>query len=162
METSIIGAIAIAFCIAPFVFMYKSRKKNESALLHALKELANSYKSNIATYDCGPSFAIGIDDNNTYIFYTKVSQDQSIDQCVPLGKIKNCFINAESRSVNRNKTSEMVTDKLELVFEPKDKSLGLCRFEFFNSDEHFQPNGERHLLQKWDTIINKQLKKVVV
>lgn len=161
METSIIGAIAITLCIAPLVFMYKSRKKNESALLHALKELANSYKSNISTYDVGPSFAIGIDEQNTYVFYTKTDQDQTFDQCVPLGKIKNCYVNVESRSVNKNKGTETVIDKMELVFEPRDKSLAPCKFVFFNSDERFQPNGEKQLLIKWETIINKQLKKSV-
>tara|TARA_Y100001972_G_scaffold126580_1_gene180716 strand:- start:10760 stop:11188 length:429 start_codon:yes stop_codon:yes gene_type:complete len=142
--------------------MYKSRKKNESALLNALKELANSYKSRISTYDFGPSFAIGTDENNTYVFFSKVGQNQTIDLCVPISKIKKCYINAESHTVTRNKHAEMITDKLELVFEPKDKSLAPCRFEFFNSDERFQPNGERLLAQKWETLVNGQLRKVAV
>ncbi|MEQ8880002.1 MAG: hypothetical protein RLQ12_10240 [Cyclobacteriaceae bacterium] len=162
METSIIGLIAIALCIAPFVIMYKSRKKNESLLINSIRELAYSYKSSIAEYDCGPAFAIGTDVNNTYVFYFKAGQNQNIEQCVPVNKIKRCYVNAESQVIQSKKSSETVMDKLELVFEPKDKSLAPCRLEFFNSDERFQPNGEKVLARKWETLVNKQLKKVLV
>ncbi len=161
METSIIGLIAIALCIAPFVIMYKSRKKNESLLINSLKELAYSYKSSITEYDCGPAFAIGTDMNNTYIFYFKAGQNHT-ELCIPVDKIKRCYVNAESRAIQSNKSSETVMDKLELVFEPKDKSLAPCRLELFNSDERFQPNGEKVLARKWESLVNKQLKKVLV
>ncbi|MEO9476724.1 MAG: hypothetical protein ABJG41_14375 [Cyclobacteriaceae bacterium] len=156
--TTIFGLVAIALCIAPFLVMHKSRKKKEQDLIDGLKAIADSYNSDIATYDCGIEFSIGISSAKNYIFYYKKTDQHVSELCVPLNAISKCQADSIKRSVKTQAGTETVIDRLELTFIPKDKSIAPSRFEFFNSNEHFQLNGELPLVRKWEGVVNTSLR----
>ncbi|MEP4532979.1 MAG: hypothetical protein ABJ004_07830 [Cyclobacteriaceae bacterium] len=157
--TTILGLVAIALCIIPFVVMHKSRKKREQDLIDGLKAVADSYSSDVTTYDCGMEFSIGISWARNYIFYYKKTDQEVFELCVPLTAIRKCQVNNVKRSIKTQAGSQTVIDKLELTFLPKDTSISPSRFEFFNSNEHFQMNGELLLIRKWEGIVNKALRE---
>ena len=157
--TTILGLVAIALCVIPFVVMHKSRKKKEQDLIEGLKAVADSYSSDISSYDCGMEFSIGISSIKNYIFYYKKTDQQVFELCVPLSAIKKCRVDSAKRSIKTQSGDQTVIDKLELAFLPKDASISPTRFEFFNSNEHFQLNGELPLVRKWEGIVNKALRE---
>ncbi|VXD11216.1 hypothetical protein [Marinoscillum sp. 108] len=157
LGTTIIGLGATALCIVPFVLMRRSTKKKEHELINGLKVIAASYNREVSIYDCGIDFAVGISAARDFVFFVKIRNEEMLEQCIPLNAIQKCRIDSTKRSIKTKGGHESVTDKLELTFLPIDKSIAASQFEFFNSEDHFQLNGELQLIKKWEALINEIL-----
>ncbi|WP_370087039.1 hypothetical protein [Ekhidna sp.] len=155
MGITIIGLIALALCIIPFVLVHNSIKNNKQDLINGLRSIADSYNSDISSYDCGIEFSIGISSANNYIFYYKKRKGTISEECVPLNAIRKCQVDSAKRTVNAKSGNETIIDKLELTFIPKDGNVAPSRLAFFDSNEHFKLNGELPLIRKWEAITNK-------
>lgn len=156
--TSIIGLVAVALCTVPVVLMRRSKNKKEKELINGLRSVADAYNCELASWDCGIEFAIGISAAKNHIFFYKKRNEAITEEGVPLKALKKCQVDIDKRTIKTKDGNETVIDKLELTFIPKDTSITPTRFEIFNSDEHFQMNGELPLIRKWEAIINELLK----
>ncbi|WP_421894592.1 hypothetical protein [Marinoscillum sp.] len=157
LGTTIIGLGATALCIVPFVLMYRSTRKKEHDLINGLKVIASSYNREVSVHDCGIDFAVGMSSANDFVFFYKKRSEQTVEQCVPLNAIRKCRVDSTQRSVKTKNGHDTVTDKLALTFIPKDNSIAACQFDFYNSEDHSQLNGELQLIKKWETQINALL-----
>lgn len=157
MGTTILGLVAITLCILPFLGIHLSRKKTEKELISGLRTIADACNSKLASWDCGVEFAIGISSPKNYLFFYKKRSGTLIKHCVPLFDIQNCTVNCIKRNIQNGNISETIIDKLELVLIPYDPQKTPIVFVFFNSDEHFRPNGEPPLIKKWEAIVNDAL-----
>ncbi|UXP31141.1 hypothetical protein N6H18_12360 [Reichenbachiella agarivorans] len=157
--TTITGLVVIALCVMIFVIIHKSRVNKERELVNGLKAIALSCNSDIQEVECGLEFAIGMSDVKDYVFFYKKRQDYTNEQYVPLSAVGKCYVQSVRRPHPAKGSTEVIIDKLDLILEFKDKKLGQRRFEFYNSDERLQMNGEMQLIQNWESIINNCLKK---
>lgn len=157
LQTIIVGLIIIIACIAPFFMMSRGTRKRETKMNNALQFMAGGYATDIAECDFGLEFAIGLASNKQYVFFYKEVNGAVTEYSVTLEDIRKCSIHSVNRTVKTKEGTEHVIDKLELVFEPKENTHKIVRFEFYTSADHFMLSGELQLIQKWETMISSCL-----
>ncbi len=157
LGTTIIGLVAIALCMMPFVMMHRSRKNKEQMLINGLKKIAKSQNSDLATCDCGVDFSIGISSSNRYVFFYKNTNTIEFEQFVSMEGLKSCEVDTVKRTVTTEEGAHSVIDQVTLVFVPKDRLVPQVRFVLFHSEEHFQLDGELQLARKWQAILADNL-----
>jgi hypothetical protein len=154
-----VGGVIIASCVLPFVVMGQKGKKNEKKMLQSLRSIAAQNNAQITNYDFAGKFIIGLDEHSNNLFYLKKNQEKEWIQQVYLKDIKTCKVVNLSRTIKANKSTERVIERLELNFIPilqEDKNVVL---EFYNEEESMQLTGELQLVEKWEKLINEQIKK---
>lgn len=151
-------AIILAICIGPLVIMYYNNVNKNSKMLQSLKKIAQQHNCNISKHEFCNNFAIGLDENNNYVFFFKQNEDDSVSQFVDLSEIKDC--KAVKRTSATKIKDENITfyEKIELRFISKNKSNAEIAFELY-SPENRQLNGELQLVDKWSMQLNEHIKK---
>ena len=158
LGSAIIGAIAIAICVLPFVIINRSNKKRKDVLLQGLTKLAAEHGRQLSQYELFAHFGIGIDKQQNFICFYKAMKDQSLEKCIDLNEIQSCKLLQSTRTIKQQEGSHNVIDRLELSFVSKLKQQAETRLEFFNIDENPELFGELQAIEKWSKIINAQLK----
>lgn len=138
--------------------MARSRKQEQRELLTALTAMANSYNSDVKSFDFGKGFAVGVSSAKNYVFFFKKKNGKAVEKCVPVNGILKCETRVGKIRVKTQKGSEDIIDKLELVFTLNGEDRPSDSFEFYDSDEHFQLNGELELIGKWEALIKDAMK----
>jgi len=159
LGTSIIGALIIAICIAPFFLMNRKKKNEEKKSKQLLVNFANNYNAKITQYEICGNYIIGIDEDKKYIFFIKNQDFKTIEQFVDLAEIKNCKVINTSITFTNNKSNYHKIDKLELILKNNKPSESNTVLEFFNADFSIQLYDERTSIEKWSCIINNILQK---
>ena len=157
LGTIIIGLIIIALCAAPFIFMARGRKRKQKELLNKLKSIAQSNNTDIGNFDFGPGFVVGLSSAKNYILFYKKKSEQDIEKCIPVDNLRKCEVKETKQRIRSKKGTEGIIDKLELVLYPKDQSAAPNSFEFYNSDDFLQLNGELQLAKKWSGIVKEAM-----
>ncbi|MBD1263047.1 hypothetical protein HZY62_20820 [Maribacter polysiphoniae] len=156
----IVGAIILIVCILPFILIGRSRKKREKHFLQSLSNIANQHNCQINQHEIFGTFAIGMDKVHNAVFFCRQFKDEMIEQYVDLTKIKNCKVINTGRTLKSKDGQKKVTDKLELGFSPSVKDKPEVKWEFFNADINFQPNGELLSMENWSKTINNRIKLI--
>ena len=104
------------------------------------------------------TLSINTDQSFRFIFFYKKTETGESACRVKLSEIRSCKVSSTGRTVGDKGNSILVTDKLNLVFNPIDKNQPSVVLELFNSDENMQLNGEIQLAEKWEKVINHHLK----
>lgn len=154
----IIGAIILAICIVPFIFMGRNRKKRERNTIQSLVNFANQQNCNISKHEICGDYIIGIDETKKFVFFIKQIKENVDKKHINLADIRNCMIDNTSRTVTNNNNNLNVIDKLELSFIPFDKAMNEIKLEFFNADNSMMLVGELQSIEKWVKFINNILK----
>jgi len=102
--------------------------------------------------------AIGLDDDANFVFFFRKIKDQEIGKHINLSEFQSCKLINVSRTIDSKEQSSKVVDKVELVFITGAKNSSNAAFEFYNSEDSAQLNGELQFAEKWQIIINEQLK----
>ncbi len=152
-----IGILAVIICVLPFVVDYRSRKKKENNLLQPLKKFAQQQNAQISEYEVCKNFIIAIDKKENSFFFYKEEKDNIISQFIDLDTIQTCQVITAHKTMTNAKGNYKVVAKLELSFISNSKTERII--EFFDADISPQLNGEIQLIEKWNKLINKQLKK---
>lgn len=155
--TTIIGLVSVALCVVPLIIIGKSKRNKEKGFLTSLQGIASAHNCKIATHDFGIDFSIGLADNNQFVFFYKKLKENEIKECIPFSSIASCKVFSGTHQVKTKEGNETRLDKLELIFQPKDRSFSSTSFEFFNVQNFTQPNGEIQLARKWETIVKERL-----
>ncbi len=161
LGSTLIGALIIVICTIPFIIMGKSRNKKAKQLLNSLHNNASQHNCQITQHEVFGDFAIGMDKEHNALFFARRLKDSEEKQFVDLSKIKNCEIINSGRTIrtkngNKNGTHTII-DRLELGFTPIVKNEPEIKWEFFNADINYQPNGELIAMRQWSKNINEQL-----
>ena len=134
--------------------MSNSRKKNEKKFLLSLQNLAKGQNSEITQHEICGKYIIGIDETKKFVFFQLKSHEVFKENFIDLSTIKNCkIVNISSATSNNNK----VIEQLSLSFSPINKSKTNIILEFYNTELSTQLNGEFQSIEKWNTLINKNL-----
>ncbi|MBK9254205.1 MAG: hypothetical protein IPM42_01820 [Saprospiraceae bacterium] len=156
METGsiIFSAILIILCVAPFIVLQRTKINSQNKLINALKNLAKDYDSEISHYEVCGNIVIGLDSNSENVFYYKKYKNEEVVSLVKLQDVKACKVVQTTRS---NDGVHKFIDKIVLQFEPKNKTQQLDSFEFYNSEESLQLNGELQDVGRWEQLIQSKL-----
>ena len=154
--TLIIAILFILVCSIPFVIM--GSKKREKQFLRMLLEMAGKNNGKLSTYDFLTHAAIGIDDRANMIFFVKKVYNMETHQLVTLHKIQKCCVITATRNGSNEDGIFKIIDKLELVFEHRDKRKADTILEFYNAD-YSSPTltGELQLVEKWCKMLNDKI-----
>ncbi len=154
LASSIIGAIILAICIAPFIIMSTNRKKRERKALKTLQKIAQQHDCEITNYEIGDDFVIGIDEPKRIVFFNKKLKETVFEQHIKLADVQACKIKNISRTVSNQNGNYNVVEELDLCFVPIEKGKKEVLLEFYNAENSTQLSGELQAIEKWQSIIN--------
>ena len=157
----IIGIVIVCLCTIPFVYTAVKQKQDENRMILTLAEMAKKENCKITSCKLFGNSVIAIDEPGKFIFFYKKDNDYDSETrtVVNLNDIQKCRLVNINRSVGEKKKN-VVVDKVELNFLPKDKSKSDISIVFFNSNESMQLNRELQLAMEWEEIVNKNLKSM--
>ncbi len=154
----ILGAIILAICIGPLVIMYYKSVNANNKMLQSLKDIAQEHNCNISKHEFCNNFAIGLDEDNNYAFFSKQKEEEPISQFVDLSEIQDCKPIKRTSFTKIKDENITFFEKIELKFVPKNKNKAEITFELY-TPENRQLNGELQLVDRWSEHINEHLRK---
>lgn len=153
---TITSTVLVLLVVAPVVLMQQQQKNKERKLLKALKSLASQHHSSITEYDIFKNFAIGLDNQNNYLFFYKSHSTNETFQRINLNNIKSCGVSSSRKPNHKNSSGDIV--HIKLVFNSTVNSSDNQSIEIYNQTEDFQLNGELEIVRKWEHKIREILK----
>lgn len=153
----IIGVFLFALFIGPLVYATSTRNRKNKQLLKDFSDLATKHSISITTSDLWSNFyVIGIDPVAAKVLYLKKYQDTKQEVLIDLARVAKCRIGKQCKSSKNQK--ETIIYRLELIFTFYDPAIPERSVEFYNGGETMYLNGELPLIEKWQDIININLK----
>ncbi|MCK9451774.1 MAG: hypothetical protein M0Q90_08795 [Bacteroidales bacterium] len=160
MENLIIFLGIVAAFVLPIVIMQQKKKRKIKKKIEEVSLLAQQNGSALGQHEVEHKVLIGLSENGGHVFYYPFKHKDMEIQMVPLEGVKNCRVNVEGHAVSYGGESRQVTDKIELLFLPKEKLKQTHSLRLYNSDQDgLQLNGQNMLADKWAKIINQTLEK---
>jgi hypothetical protein len=158
--TSIITGIAIVAIIAlPFILHHQIKRKKEMEFLNDIISLAESVNATISQKEFWRErYAIGIDNTSKNIFYINKQKEKKERTIIDLSEVEKCRIVTASRSVKTPNGNSTIIDRLELVFTFNSSDVPEKVLEFYDCTEFMTTDGEFPLIEKWQGLINFNLK----
>lgn len=155
---TLVTVIILVVCMIPFVSMYYNRIKKQKKKLQALKGIAQQQNCDISQYEFCGDFVFGIDETKDFVFFYKQKKEEIISQFVDLSKVQICQAIKQTKALQSNTGSRMVTALVQLSFSPMGKDGGDIKFELYDDDVNMQLSGELPFVDKWSKQINGRLK----
>jgi hypothetical protein len=158
--TSIITGIALVAVIAlPFFLYHLIKRKKEKKFLNDIISLAESENATISQIEFWRErYAIGIDNTSKKLFYINKQKGKKDRTIVDLSEIEKCRIVTASRSVKTPNGNSTIIDRLELVFTFNSSDVPEKVLEFYDCTEFMTTDGEVPLIEKWQGLVNSNLK----
>lgn len=156
--TIIIGVIALAICILPFIALSRSRKKTEQQRLSALQNFAARQNCQLSEYEFCGNLSIGLDMVNKCVFALRKTEGGEISQYINLHGVQQCKAIQTSRNLNSKEGEYKVIDRIDLSFVPVAKNEPDTLLEIFNAQENLQMVGELQLADRWEKRISNLLR----
>lgn len=157
LGSTITGIVLLILCILPMVFLSRNRKKRENELLKTITDLAANQNAKISQFEHCGDLVIGLDETGKNLYFAKRQDETKAAKFVNLKEVKSCKVVNVSRKVSNENGNHRVLEKLELKFEPIDKSKSDFIFEFYREDDRIPLNGELQLIEKWAEIAKARL-----
>lgn len=158
LKSILLYAVIISILVAMVLLLRRNKEKKRKLKLKSLNDLANAHNCAVTQYEFCGNISIGIDEASDFLFFIKSRYDEVSSFHINLSEIQKCRIINTSRSVNNNNSIYVVIDRLELAFEPTDKSKQQILLEFYNSaHDNLSLSGELQLIEKWSKIIDNRL-----
>ncbi|CAM4189872.1 hypothetical protein ZORO111903_06175 [Zobellia roscoffensis] len=154
LGTTLIGAVSVVICVAPFVLVTRSVKKKEKAMLRSLSNFADQDNCKIHEHEYVGDFIIGMDTNKKAVFFYKEEKGATEKLSVNLKDVKNCKVSKIGKSVRKNGKVEQTVERIELVFNTNPSASQDIVFELFNSQNNLQLNGELQTAETWANKVN--------
>lgn len=153
---TIIGALGIALCLAPFIITNLKNKNKDSKTQTIISDYANQNGYKISEFEVKPKYALGIDKDNAKLFYLNTLNDKHSQnvEMIDLSEIDTSKIQIEKHFTSNKKE---VIDKVLLNLIPKQNAAKTPSLVFYDSTVSFQFDGEMQSIQKWHNTISDLL-----
>jgi len=148
----------LLLCTIPFILLNISHRKRVKQNLQLLKSVAGKYNLKVSTFNTWGNTSIGMDEAANVVFFTKKTADGDITQQVALTDAEKCRIANIKRTESDGDHHYSLTEKLELVFETRDRKKAETALPFFDIQfDGGMLTGELQLAEKWCSIINNKI-----
>lgn len=154
LDSIIIGAILIVICILPLVIMNRKGSKRAKQMKTNLAEIAVKNNCQLSKMATTSNIAIGLDKDKKSVFFYHKNGENEMEQYLDLAGVSVCRV----KKSNHVEDTGSSLERLELVFNPKNKQENPTSFEFFNSDNEGQLNDELMLINEWEGEINQLIR----
>lgn len=153
---TIIGALGIALCLAPFVITNLKNKNKDIKTQNIINDYANKNGFKIFEFEIKPKYALGIDKDNAKLFYLNTVDDKRSQnvEMIDLSEINTSKIQIEKHFTSNKKE---VIDKILLNLIPKESTTQTSSLVFYDSTVSFQFDGEMQSIEKWQKTISQVL-----
>ena len=153
---TIIGALGIALCLAPFIITNLKNKNKDSKIQTIISDYANQNGYKISEFEVKRKYALGIDKDNAMFFYLNTLNDKHSQnvEMIDLSEIDTSKIQIEKHFTSNKKE---VIDKVLLNLIPKQNTAKTPSLVFYDSTVNFQFDGEMQSIQKWHNTISDLL-----
>ena len=153
---TIIGAIGLVLCLAPFVISNIKNKKKDSKIQTKISNYASNNGYKVSEFEVKPKYALGIDKDNAKLFYLNLIEEahsQNVEM-IDLSEIDTSKIQIEKHFTSNKKE---IIDKVLLNLIPKQNTAQTSSLVFYDSTVSFQFDGEMQSIQKWHNTISDLL-----
>lgn len=156
--TLLTAVFFLLLCTVPFILLNISHKRKVKQNLLLLNGEAAKHNLQVSTFNTWGNTSIGMDEKANVIFFTKRTADGEIAQQVKLAEATKCRIANIKRSESDGGHHYSLTEKLELVFEMRDKSKTETALPFYDIlYDGGMLTGELQVAEKWCNIINNKI-----
>ena len=157
-STILTSGIFILFCMILYVLVNRSKKKKEKQLLIPLRSLAETDNCEISHYDIWNDSVIGIDETKNIIFSIRKTKEKETSVVVYLADFFRCRVTEVSRTSGPKEGNIKAFDRIDLVFNNKDKNKSDINVEFYNANtDRLTLTGELQVAEKWCKIANDRI-----
>lgn len=151
---TIIGAVGLALCLAPFIISNIKNRKKDFKIQKTISDYASQNGFKISEFEIKPKYALGIDKDNAKLFYLNLIEEEHSQniEIIDLSEINTSKIQIEKHFAPNKKE---VIDKVLLHLiskQNKDQSTSLV---FYDSTVSFQFDGEMQSIEKWHKTITQ-------
>jgi hypothetical protein len=148
-----------AMIVLPFLLHHLYKKNKELKFFKKFKALAEREKMVISQEEMWKEgYMIGIDNSSKKLLYINKLKDEEQKVLIDLSEVEACRIANISRNVKTEDGNKTVIDRLDLVFSFRNQDMPEKVLEFYDSNEFMTPDGEFPLIEKWQKIINSNLR----
>jgi hypothetical protein len=145
----------------PFILLYISRRKREKQNLLMLSREAGKNNLRVSTFNTWGNTSIAMDEVANVVFFTKKTIDGKTAQQVALTETEKCRIANIKRTSYDDNEHYSITERLDLVFECRDKNQAETVFSFYDMQyDGGMLTGELQQAEKWCTIINDKIASI--
>lgn len=153
--TLIIGLVVILLITIPLTLLNIKKNKKKKEFIRKLYDFAKKNNCEISEFDHWGTTLIGIDKTEGKLFYIKNRTDTMVEKMIFLNELQKCRIVNTSRTVKIQNQSNIVTDKLELIFTYYDKNKSDDIIGFYdNAFDGLALTDELLMIDKWEKTIN--------
>ena len=149
LGTTIVGAVLLVICIAPFILVRKRQLTKKNEKLQILNNLSQEHNCFIQEYEVCNDFILGIDKSKNFLFFYKQSEETTHSQVINLQEIDKCVVIKKTRSIN-DKTIALI----ELNFIKKNEVTSII---IYDEKTDLLISNELLVANKWSLIINSSL-----
>lgn len=151
--TILTAVFFVLLCTIPFILMNISHRKKVKQNLYILNREAAKYNLNLTRFNTWGNTSIGMDAQAGAVLFTKKTADGEITQQVILGNTAKCRVADIKRTQSDGDHHYSITERLDLVFETRDKKE--TAFSFFDiQHDGGMLTGELQMAEKWCTQVN--------
>jgi len=151
VQTTAVTLVLIGVCIAPFYFMNRKNLRYRKIVLKNLSAFASKNSCIVEETDVWGESVIAIDKSNQKLIYSGHATNNGEFKIIDLSEVSSCAILKSDDDHGRIK-------KLALHLALGTKSNAFI--EFYSNDRLMPINNELELINKWEKIINNNLKKL--
>jgi hypothetical protein len=145
----------------PFILLYISRRKREKQNLLLLSREAGKNNLRVSTFNTWGNTSIAMDEAANVVFFTKKTIDGKTAQQVALAETEKCRITNIKRTSYDGNEHYSITERLDLVFEGRDKNQAETVFPFYDMQyDGGMLTGELQQAEKWCSIINDKIASI--
>jgi len=160
-STILTSGIFILFCMILYVLVNRSKKKKEKQLLIPLRSLAETDNCEISHYDIWNDSVIGIDKTKNIVLSIRKTKEKETSVVVYLADFFRCKVTEVSRTSGSKEGNIKAFDRIDLVFNSKDKNKSDINVEFYNANtDRLTLTGELQVAEKWCKIANDRIRSL--
>jgi hypothetical protein len=153
--TLIAGAVFIALCIIPIVYMYRNVRNREAQMVKHIENLAAESGCRISSKDVSGDLAIGLDEDAGMLFIARKSKKEMELSAISLEGLRACNVHRLEHNIVDGVTPRSILDRLDLNLTTKNgERRTVC---IFDSSDRAQLYDEWNLIKKWEDRISRYL-----
>jgi hypothetical protein len=154
----IIGyCLLITFLLIVSFFIYKTQKK-ENRMLRMIRKLAKNSQCEISINEYCNDFIIALDQHKKQLFFINQKKKLKITQVVNLLEIQRCEVIKETKEIMNDLGKLCFVESIGLIFINNNKNSIDIKIEMSINDIDHQQSEILLIMEKWNTIINENLK----
>lgn len=145
----------------PFILLNINHRKKVKQNLQVINEEAVKLNLTVAKFNTWGNTSIAMDETANVVFFTKKTTDGKTARQVALADTEKCRIANIKRTSYDGAEHYSITERLDLVFEARDKNKTETAFSFYDIEyDGGMLTGELQQAEKWCSIINDKIASI--